>query len=144
MRRQFLRFILPENRWGDAVYARIDYRLRLGRFPRTKNPQTYNEHLAKMRVEGSLLDPLRQFVSDKEYVKTYISGVVGEKYAVKTYQILKTADDVERFIPRVFRCPVARGCSEPLPTGDGYFIPVHPERGDEDFSHRKFLGIAVV
>ena len=106
MRRQFLRYILPENRWGDAVYARIDYRLRLGRFPRTKNPQTYNEHLAKMRVEGSLLDPLRQFVSDKEYVKTYISGVVGEKYAVKTYQILKTADDVDRFVPDRLPCVV--------------------------------------
>ena len=106
MRRQILRYVLPKNRWGDAVYARVVYRLRQGYFPKTKNPQTFNEHLVKMKVDGSLLDPPRQFVSDKEYVKTYIRWVVGEKYALITYQILKTMDEVERFVPDRLPCVV--------------------------------------
>ena len=46
------------------------------------------------------------FVSDKEYVKTYIRWVVGEKYALITYQILKTMDEVERFVPDRLPCVV--------------------------------------
>ena len=39
----------------------------------------FNDRLLKIKLDGSLLDPLRQFITDKEYVKYYVSAVVGGK-----------------------------------------------------------------
>ena len=50
-----------------------------------------------MKVDGTLLEPLRQYVSDKEHVKSYISDVVGKRYICETLNILTNRSDVERF-----------------------------------------------
>ena len=41
-----------------------------------------------MKKDGTLLDPLRQFVTDKEYVKYYIASVVGWQHTIETYKVL--------------------------------------------------------
>ena len=56
----------------------------------------------RLKVDGSLLDPLRQFVSDKQYVKQYISGTVGPQFSVDTIRILTSASEVDRLtLPRI-------------------------------------------
>ena len=52
-----------------------------------------------MKVDGTLREPLRQFVSDKEYVKSYIGDVVGKRYICETLSTLRSHSDVERFAP---------------------------------------------
>jgi hypothetical protein len=66
----------------------------------------FNEHLMRLKWDGSLLDPLRQYVTDKEYVKDYVAGVVGAGHVVKTYAILKSFEEVENFRWRDFPCVV--------------------------------------
>ena len=59
-----------------------------------------------MKVDGTLLDPLRQFVTDKEYVKQYVTAVVGRRYAMETFQVLRTDEDVDRLELTRFPCVV--------------------------------------
>ncbi len=76
------------------------------RIPDAENPRYFNDYLFRMKVDGTLLDPLRQFTSDKEYVKTYVRSVVGEKYVIETHEILKTPAEVDAFVPEHLPCVV--------------------------------------
>ena len=101
-----LRYLLPRNQWGDAVFAWLRYRSRQGRFPERRDPKLFNDHLYRMKVDGMLLDPLRQFVSDKEYVKLYIAGVVGKKYTLEAYQLIRTETEVDQLVLNKLPCVV--------------------------------------
>ena len=101
-----LNTMLPKNKFGDRVYAWFRYISRHRRIPNRKTGQSYSEHLYQIKTDGSLLDPLRQFVSDKEYVKIYISSVVGSSYTCKTYQLLTSESDIETFLPASVPCVI--------------------------------------
>ena len=59
-----------------------------------------------MKVDGTLFDPLRQFVTDKEYVKQYVAAVVGPQHTMETFQVLRTDEDVDRLELTRFPCVV--------------------------------------
>lgn len=59
-----------------------------------------------MKLDGTLLEPLRQFVTDKEYAKYYISAVAGEQYTMQTLQMLHTVEQVNRLQLSQFPCVV--------------------------------------
>ena len=59
-----------------------------------------------MKVDGTLLDPLRQFISDKEYVKIYIAGTIGDKFNIETYDILRSPSEIDDYTPTRFPCVV--------------------------------------
>ena len=103
---RMLRIILPCNAWGDFVVAWVSYILRLGRFPQRCDPKRMNDHLFRMKVDGSLLDPLRQFVTDKEYVKHYIAAIVGRQHVLETFEVLRSAAEVDQFLLDRFPCVV--------------------------------------
>ena len=46
---------------------------------------------------GLCFPPLRQFITDKEYVKQYITSIVGRQYTIDTMAILRTRDEVRDF-----------------------------------------------
>ena len=48
-----------------------------------------------MKTDGTFLEPLRQFISDKELMKIYVGGVVGWEYNIETFQVLRTPDEVD-------------------------------------------------
>ena len=77
-----------------------------------KDPQRYSGHLFVLRTNGTLYDPLRQFVADKEFVKVYIAPMVGAEYNVRTFQILRTKDDVESLVLGRLLCVLkpTKGC----------------------------------
>jgi len=57
----------------------------------------YNDAMYYLKTSEELLNPLRVFVSDKEYVKFYIKSVIGDKYNVPTLKILETAEDIDAY-----------------------------------------------
>lgn len=101
--KRYLRCILPKTLWADRLIALIEFLKCHRRFPE-KNPQRYSDHLFALRTNGSLYDPLRQFVTDKEFAKLYIAATVGAEYNVRTFQILRTKDDVESLVLDRFPC----------------------------------------
>ena len=97
--------ILPCNAWADRICATFRFRKIHGRFPDLKtSPIRFNDYLFKIKTDGTLLDPLRQFISDKEYVKLYVAMQAGQQHAVKTYGILRTEDDVDCLQLSQFPC----------------------------------------
>ena len=101
-----LRRILPRNSSGDAVYAWACYMRFHRRLPGRKGSGRFNDHLFRMKVDGTLFDPLRQFVTDKEYVKQYVAAVVGPQHTMETFQVLRTDEDVGRLELTRFPCVV--------------------------------------
>ncbi|MYB29183.1 MAG: hypothetical protein F4X38_08590 [Acidimicrobiaceae bacterium] len=99
-----LRRILPHNIWGDSVYALWTFRHRQGRFPALRSPSFYSDYLFVMKTDGTLFDPLRQFITDKEYVKYYIASIVGWQHTIKTYKILCSSDEVDQLNLEHFPC----------------------------------------
>ena len=97
---------LPRNAWGDREFSRRRFARRHGRVPNARNPGRLSDYLYKLKTDGTLLDPLRQFVTDKEFAKLYIAQTIGVGYLLETYRILRTADNIEAFVPDRFPCVV--------------------------------------
>ena len=95
--------MLPETMWADRLYALFEFLGHHRRFPE-KAPRRYSDHLFALRTSGALYDPLRNFVTDKEFIKLYIAATVGARYNVRTLRILRTKDDVEALTLDRFPC----------------------------------------
>ena len=67
------------------------------------NPESFSDHLYRLKVDGTLRDPLRIFITDKEYAKYYIASVVGSQHVIETYGIVRTRSEVDRL--RLDRLP---------------------------------------
>jgi hypothetical protein len=50
-----------------------------------------------MKASGELADPLRVFVSDKEFSKLFISAIVGAEFTVPTLAVLRSIGDVRGY-----------------------------------------------
>ena len=92
------RDIAPPARWADRFYSWLRFRNKHGRSPRLGPDASYSDHLYRLKVDGSLQDPIRQFVTDKEYLKMYVRSAVGPQHIVKTIQILTTQSDLDQLV----------------------------------------------
>ena len=102
-----LRRTLPYNAWADRICATLRFRIAHGRSPDLKtSPIRFNDYLFKIKTDGTLLDPLRQFISDKEYVKLYVAMQAGPQHAVKTYGVLHSEDEVDYLQLSQFPCVI--------------------------------------
>lgn len=97
---------LPKSAWADSACAVAHYIARHRRLPRLREPCRFNEHLLRLKLGGALSDPLRQYISDKEYMKEYVCRIVGSEYVIETYQVLKSETDVATLTLRRFPCVV--------------------------------------
>lgn len=86
---------LPETRTGDRLVSWIQFVRFHKRLP-TKELR-YNDVLHRIKTSDDILDPLRVFVSDKEFLKLYVSAVVGERYVVPTIDVLRTQEAVDAY-----------------------------------------------
>ncbi|WP_233217242.1 ATP-grasp fold amidoligase family protein [Trinickia dabaoshanensis] len=71
-------------RWGmslfpDEFYLALSHRRRIGRFPRIKNPATFNELMLARCLRP---DPRWKDLSDKLNVRAYVRNRIGEKYLI--------------------------------------------------------------
>ena len=101
-----IRSVWPTGHLFDTVYSVVQYIRFQRRFPRMSRPLLLNDHLLKFRIDGTLLHPLRQFVTDKEYVKHYITSTVGREHTLETFDILRTPSDIDRFSLKRVPCVV--------------------------------------
>lgn len=100
-------------RW-DRLVARLKFISAHGRTPDTGR-KLYNDYLHRLKVTGALEDPLRSFVTDKEYAKLFVQAAAGASYVVPTLAILRREDEV-----RTFRFPEA--CAIKATHGSGEVI----------------------
>ena len=106
IRRIIPRRFLRCNAWGDREFSRRRFVRRQGRPPNPNEPRRFTDYLYRIKVDGSLTDPLRQFATDKEFAKLFIAHTVGPEYLPETYRILRNADDIEAFVPDRVPCVV--------------------------------------
>ena len=99
-----IRKALPPGPHTEHLVSVLDSVRDLRRWPRLRNPTLFNDHLLRLRSDGSLYDPLRQFVTDKEYVKHYIAGTIGRDYVIPTIAVLRTPWDVDHMVFTHFPC----------------------------------------
>ena len=104
-RKTLLRACLPMSPWGDRIYARYVFERRLGRAPEFP-PIRFNDHLFAWKTSDTCYDMslLLSFVTDKEYAKLYITGMLGKEYVTQTYQVLRNKDELQDFAPDRFPC----------------------------------------
>lgn len=57
----------------------------------------FNDVLHRIKTTDEILDPLRVFVSDKEFVKVYVKAVVGDRYNVPTLGVIRDAGAVNAY-----------------------------------------------
>lgn len=86
---------LPDTRAGDRLAALIRFVRLHGRLP--TRATSYNDILYRIKTTDDILDPLRIFVSDKEFLKLYVKAVVGEEYNVRTLGVVRRREDVESY-----------------------------------------------
>lgn len=97
--KQFLKLVpinkLPQNRWGDKIWSLKRFIQVHKRLP-TKLP-IYNDVLFNIKTSDEIIDPLRVFTTDKEFVKLFVKAVIGEKYNVPTLAVLHSTEDVSAY-----------------------------------------------
>lgn len=86
---------IPQNRLGDHFVAFITFVRAHRRLPTHK--LLFNDVLYKIKTGNELIDPLRVFVSDKEFVKLYVKAVAGDQFNVPTIKILRTIEEVKNY-----------------------------------------------
>jgi hypothetical protein len=88
--------LLPKNSSGDTLFSLINFIRTHNRYP--SNQAIFNDSLFKIKTSNEILDPLRVFVSDKEFVKHFIKSMVGDEFNVPTLKILKSVEEVNEYI----------------------------------------------
>lgn len=100
MRRQLKNLLsaaLPEQRWADRLISFLAFVERHKRLPRDQ--MLFNDVLYQLKTSRQILDPLRVFVSDKEFVKMYVAATVGYRHCVPTLAVLRSRADVDQYHP---------------------------------------------
>ena len=83
--RTLLGILLPKNRFGDKIYSFINFVFKLRRFP--TNKMIFNDVLYRIKIGDEISNPLRVFITDKEYSKIYLKSIVPEDYIIPTIKI---------------------------------------------------------
>jgi hypothetical protein len=86
---------IPKNRTGDKMYSFIVFVLIHKRLPTKK--MLFADVLYRIKVTDNIIDPLRVFTTDKEFVKLYVKSTVGDNFNVKTIKVLYNYDDVLKY-----------------------------------------------
>ena len=87
--------MIPENDLGDHFFSLITFIRMHRRLP--TNKLLLNDVLYRFKTTNELIDPLRVFVSDKEFVKLYVKAVAGEQFNVPTIKVLHTIEEVKDY-----------------------------------------------
>lgn len=85
--------LLPGVRSIDHAHAFLAFLYHHRRLPGYK---TFNDRWYQVRI-SELDKPLRRFVTDKEFLKIFVAGVVGDNYNVPTVAVLDCVEDILSF-----------------------------------------------
>jgi hypothetical protein len=115
---------LPANRFGDRVFAWINFVRFHRRLP--SDAKLYNHVLHRIKTTNDILDPLRVFVSDKEFLKLYVKAVAGDSYNVPTLAVLRSPEEVD-----AYEFP-AQCCIKPTHASGRVILRKHGEPVDKE------------
>jgi hypothetical protein len=87
--------VIPENRFGDRLFAFVNFAVRHRRLP--TDDLNFNDVLYKIKTSDEILNPLRVFVSDKEFLKIYVKAIAGDRYNVPTIDVIRNAEVAESY-----------------------------------------------
>ena len=92
----FLRSALPKDDHGDRLF----HFMRFTRFHKRKpsNAMLFDDYLYRMMTSDEIKNPLRVFVADKQFVKHYVSSIVGNDYTVPTLGIIEDISSFDSYI----------------------------------------------
>lgn len=93
--RSFLHRVLPYNDTSDIFLNYLAFFINHKRLPQDR--YYFNDYLFKIKNTNEILNPIRQFVSDKFLVKEYVRAKVGEQYNVPTIAIFDNYQDLKDF-----------------------------------------------
>ena len=89
--------VLPEWRLVERLCAYVDHIVHQREWPLGEPYRSFSRYLTHLRTSRELEDPLRRFITDKEYAKLYVKAVVGEEFNVPTLLVAKSADEASEF-----------------------------------------------
>lgn len=92
------------------AYHWLTFLYRHKRLPR-QDADNFNDFLFRIKTDGTLRQPLRTQVSDKELGKQYIASRIGEGWTVDTLAVLRTHQEIDRFQPASFPLVMKPTCS---------------------------------
>ena len=116
---------IPETRLGDSILSYGRFVMSHLRTP--KDRLTFNDVLHKIKTTDEILDPLRVFVSDKEFLKLYVRATIGDEYNIPTISLLSQPDNVNA-------CQFPHRCCVKPTHASGIFII---RRGGEDIDRNQ-------
>jgi hypothetical protein len=90
-----LRKLVPYNRLGDRLICFYDFYKAHGRI--ATNKPIFNDVFYKIKVSDEISNPLRVFVTDKEFLKLFVKAVVGDQHNSPTITVLHCMDEVMRY-----------------------------------------------
>ena len=90
-----LRRLTPYNRLGDKLICLHDFYMSHGRI--ATNKLIFNDVLSKIKTTDEIINPLRVFVTDKEFAKLFVKAVVGDQHNVPTLTMLHSMDEVMKY-----------------------------------------------
>ncbi len=88
---------LPDSRQVNAFVAKLFYWAYNRSLPNLEAPRGFNERLIQLKLSDEARDPLRERVTDKEFLKDHVDALVGPGHVVPTLAVLRSVDEVERF-----------------------------------------------
>jgi hypothetical protein len=86
---------LPHWPSFDRALAKFNFWVFHWRLPLRRD--TFNDAFFRVVGTDEIVDPLRVFVSDKEYVKLYVRAVAGEAHNIPTLAVLRSFEEVQRY-----------------------------------------------
>lgn len=84
---------LPETRAGDELFAYALFCHWHKRAP--TNEMLFNDVIYRIKTTSEILNPLRVFITDKEFVKLYVKAQVGDDYNVPTLDVINNPNDIK-------------------------------------------------
>ena len=88
LRRVFSRFISD-----DRSYIKVDYFLKMRRFPNLEHPKTFNEKLQWLKLNDKHEEYAK--LVDKYEVKKYVGDIIGEEMIIPTLGVWDRFEDIE-------------------------------------------------
>jgi hypothetical protein len=85
--------VYPQNKFFDFFYHFLKHFFIHKRFPK-RNRLLYSDYLFKIKTSSDLLDPLKVFVSDKEFVKHFIKSIIGDEFNVPHLVIINKVEEI--------------------------------------------------
>ena len=85
---------LPKNKVFDKFLSFIQFIFIHKRLP--TNKKIFNDVLYKIKTSNEIDNPLRVYVSDKEYCKIFLNKIIEKKYIIPNLHIIKKLSEMEK------------------------------------------------